>query len=59
MRKFSLVFAVIAVAGGCAETSGVWIPHTIKSIGAKAFTNCDNLSTLTLGYDGTTVSSPK
>ena len=37
------------------ETSGVWIPHTIKSIGAKAFTNCDNLSTLTLGYDGTTV----
>ena len=32
----------------------VWIPHTITSIGNHAFYNCDKLSGLTLGYDGTT-----
>ena len=39
---------------GKAKVSGVWIPHTIESIGDKAFYDCDNLSGLTLGYDGTT-----
>ena len=31
----------------------VWIPHTIESIGDKAFYDCDRLAGLTLGYDGT------
>ena len=31
----------------------VWIPHTITSIGSNAFSNCDKLAGLTLGYDGT------
>ena len=35
-------------------TGSVWIPNTIESIGDKAFYDCDNLSGLTLGYDGLT-----
>ena len=35
-------------------SGSVWIPHTVESIGDKAFYDCDNLGGLTLGYDGTT-----
>ena len=41
-------FAKASVSGS------VWIPHTVESIGDKAFYDCDNLGGLTLGYDGTT-----
>ena len=42
------MFANAGVSGS------VWIPHTVESIGDKAFYDCDNLGGLTLGYDGTT-----
>ncbi|MBO5919812.1 MAG: leucine-rich repeat domain-containing protein [Bacteroidales bacterium] len=34
--------------------SNMWITNTIESIGNYAFYNCDNLNTITLGYDGLT-----
>lgn len=36
------------------EAANVWIPHTVTSIGDKAFSECENLLGVTMGYDGTT-----
>ena len=36
------------------EAANVWIPHTVTSIGDKAFSECKNLLGVTMGYDGTT-----
>ena len=42
------------LSNGQYTAGSVWIPHTIESIGDKAFYDCDRLAGLTLGYDGTT-----
>ena len=36
------------------EATGVWIPHIVTNIGDYAFDDCDNLLTVTMGYDGKT-----
>ena len=41
------------LSNGQYTAGSVWIPHTIESIGDKAFYGCDRLAGLTLGYDGT------
>ena len=43
----------VLLSNGQYTAGSVWIPHTIESIGDKAFYDCDRLAGLTLGYDGT------
>lgn len=63
--KHDLLLTQISLGGGLRNilpymfanagvTGSVWIPHTVESIGNKAFYDCDNLRGLTLGYDGMT-----
>ena len=52
------MFSYSAVGGtvinGNTVAGSVWIPHTVTSIGNYAFSECENLLGVTMGYDGTT-----